>query len=96
MGIDQWASHGMPMGPLIGGFNGMALWVAHGDQPMAFLGIGTSHGVHGMVLWVAHGDPQWCSISSAWGSHPIAIPWNGIVTAHGGIPRNGFMGSAWG
>ena len=30
MRINQWASHGMPMGPLIGGFNGMALWVAHG------------------------------------------------------------------
>ena len=48
MGSNQWAIHGMPMGPLIGGFDGMALWVAHGDQPMAFHGTGTSHGGGGM------------------------------------------------
>ena len=61
MEVHQWAFHGMPMGLSIGGIYGMALWVAHGDQPMGipWNAIGASHGkvIQGMVRWVAHGEP---------------------------------------
>ena len=56
-----------------GGFHGMALWVAHGNPPMAIPcdAIGISHvEFNGMLLWVAHEAP------------PMGIPWNAIVTSH--------------
>merc|ERR1739836_252933 len=31
-----------------------------------------------------------------WGSHPMAIPWNGIGASHGWITWNASMGSSWG
>ena len=46
-------------GPIIGGFHGMALWLAHGDQPMAF---------HGMALGLLWGPPWNGSMGSSWGS----------------------------
>ena len=77
----------MPWGPLIGAFHGMALWVAHGDPPMGipWHGIGTAHGggAWNGSMGRSWGIHPWCSMSSSWGYHHTAIPWNALGTSYG-------------